>query len=247
MSRLPRLTVPDYPHHIIQRGHNRQAIFADAQDAQCLLDALRQQARQHRVALHAYVLMPNHLHLLATPASADGVPLLMQGLGRAYVRHFNRRHGRSGTLWEGRYRSAVIEPHTWLLPCMAYMDANPVRAGLAQEAAQYPWSSHAHYSGLRPDPTLTQHAQYWQLGDTPFAREIAYAQLVQTGPSPAQQQALTESALGSWALGSADFVAALQAHTPRRVSKGKAGRPRKSPPPQSPRLGGKPGFPLSTG
>ena len=129
MSRQPRLTVPGYPHHIIQRGNNRQPIFVDDADRQRLLGDLAEHARNRGVAVHAYVLMSNHLHLLVTPEAADSVPLMMQGVGRAYVRYFNRRHGRSGTLWEGRYRSTLIEAERHLLACMVYIDLNPVRGG----------------------------------------------------------------------------------------------------------------------
>ena len=178
MSRLPRLTLPGYPHHIVQRGNNRQAIFGDEADYQRLLDELKAQAAAHQVAVHAYVLMTNHLHLLVTPETADGVPLMMQGLGRAYVRYFNRRHDRSGTLWEGRYRSTVIEAERYLLACMTYIELNPVRAGMVAAPADYPWSSYAHHAGLRADPLLKPHPLYWAMGNTPFAREHAYAQLV---------------------------------------------------------------------
>ncbi|HRN74894.1 transposase [Ottowia sp.] len=227
MARLPRLTVPGYPHHIIQRGNNRQPIFIDPQDCERLLAELHEQAKRHQVALHAYVLMSNHLHLLATPETAEGVPLMMQGLGRAYVRWFNRCHGRSGTLWEGRYRSTLIESERYLLACMVYIDLNPVRAGIAVAPADYRWSSHSHYAGLRSDPLVTPHALYWALGNTPFAREQAYVDLVRSGLDPGQQDALRRAAHSGWALGSAEFVAELQRRTERRVARGAAGRPPK--------------------
>ncbi|MGH8337532.1 MAG: transposase, partial [Gammaproteobacteria bacterium] len=115
MARLPRLTIPGYPHHVIQRGNNRQAIFASAGDRQMLLDLLLDNARKFGVALHAYVLMTNHFHLLATPQSADALPQMMQAVGRRYVRYFNDAQGRSGTLWEGRYRSTLIQTDRYLL------------------------------------------------------------------------------------------------------------------------------------
>ena len=225
MARLPRLTVPGYPHHIIQRGNNRQAIFAVADDYRTLLGMLDEHARQCGVAIHAYVLMSNHFHLLATPESAEGIPQMMQSVGRRYVRYFNQRQARTGTLWEGRYRSTLIQAERYLLTCMAYIDLNPVRAGIAQAPQEYPWSSHAHYIGQRRDPLITPHPIWWELGNTPFAREAAYAQLVQGGLTPAEQHALTDSALRGWALGTPDYVAELQRRTQRRVSKSRAGRP----------------------
>jgi putative transposase len=229
MARLPRLTVPGYPHHIIQRGNNRQAIFASNADYETLLAMLDEHARKAQVAIHAYVLMSNHFHLLATPESAEAIPAMMQAVGRRYVRHFNQRQTRSGTLWEGRYKSTLIQTERYLLTCMAYIDLNPVRAGLVGDPGDYPWSSYAHYVGRRNDKIVSPHPLYWELGNTPFSREAAYSELVQAGVSEQQQRALTDSALRGWALGEADYVADLQKRTQRRVSKTRAGRPPAAP------------------
>ena len=225
MARLPRLTLPGFPHHIIQRGNNRQAIFASAADYQTLLDLLDASARKFGVAIHAYVLMANHFHLLATPQSTDALSQMMQAVGRRYVRYFNDSQKRSGTLWEGRYRSTVIQAERYLLPCMAYMDLNPVRASVVAQARDYPWSSHGHYIGQRTDKLITPHSLVWELGNTPFAREAAYAERVREGISPVQQTTLTDAALRGWALGDPEFVAELQKITKRRVTKSTAGRP----------------------
>jgi len=226
MARLPRLTVPGYPHHIIQRGNNRQAIFASNADYETLLALLDEHSRQAKVAIHAYVLMSNHFHLLATPETGEAIPQMMQAVGRRYVRYFNQRQVRSGTLWEGRYRSTLIQTDRYLLACMTYIDLNPVRAGLVAEPIEYPWSSHAHYVGRRHDKLISPHPLYWELGNTPFSREAAYAELVHAGISAEQQQALTDSVLRGWALGEPDYVADLQKRTQRRVIKGRAGRPK---------------------
>lgn len=226
MARLPRLTLPDYPHHVIQRGNNRQSIFTTAAHFEFFLVLLEAQARQCEVAVHAYVLMNNHFHLLATPlADNQGLPRMMQAVGRSYVRYFNDLTERSGTLWEGRYRSTLIQAEPYLLACQAYIDLNPVRAGIASEAADYHWSSHAHYVGLRSNKLITPHALVWALGNTPFAREAAYAELVRRGVTPTQQRALTQSALTGWALGEQVFVAELQKRVDRRVSPSSPGRP----------------------
>ena len=147
MARLPRLTVAGYPHHIIQRGNNRQDIVRSDADREFLLDLLGESARKHQVAMNAYVLMDNHFHLLLTPETAEGVPLMMQAVGRRYVRHFNDRYQRTGTLWEGRYRSTLIQTERYLLACMVYMDLNPVRAGMVADPKNHPWSSHRHHIG----------------------------------------------------------------------------------------------------
>ncbi|MDZ4122935.1 MAG: transposase, partial [Hydrogenophaga sp.] len=180
---------------------------------------------KHRVALHAYVLMDNHFHLLLTPETEDGVPQMMQAVGRRYVRYFNDLHHRSGTLWEGRYKSTLIQSESYLLACMTYMDLNPVRAGMVAQASDFVWSSHRHYSGLAQDRRLTPHTLYWGLGNTPFAREAAYAEMVRDGLSVQQQTRITGAALRGWALGDAGFVAELQKRTQRRVTESRPGRP----------------------
>ena len=225
MARLPRLTLADHPHHVIQRGNNRQPIFIAPSDRQLLLDLLEENAAKFDVAIHAYVLMSNHFHLLATPQTADGLPQMMQAVGRRYVRLFNDSQGRTGTLWEGRYKSTLIQTDRYLLACMAYIDLNPVRAGLVAQPGDYPWSSYSHYAGARTDKLVTPHPLYWELGNTPFAREAAYADLVRAGVTAQQQADLTQSALRGWALGGTAFVTDLQKKTERRVSKGTAGRP----------------------
>jgi putative transposase len=229
MARLPRLTLPGYPHHLIQRGNNRQSLFVNPVDYQTMLALLDEYARKLDVDLHAYVLMSNHFHLLATPQTAAGLQRLMQAVGRRYVRYFNSTQKRSGTLWEGRYKSTLIQTDRYLLACMVYIDLNPVRAGMVSQARDYPWSSHGHYAGLRNDGLITPHNLVWELGNTPFAREAAYADLVQSGLNPSQQAALTDATLRGWALGDPSFVADLQKRTERRVAKISAGRPVSNP------------------
>ena len=228
MARLPRLSLPGYPHHIIQRGNNRQDIFSSSGDRKFLLDLLAENAIKFDVAIHAYVLMDNHFHLLATPQTAQGVPQMMQAVGRRYVRLFNDSHQRTGTLWEGRYKSTLLQTDRYLLACMAYIDLNPVRAGLVAGPADFAWSSHGHYVGLRVDPLVTAHPLIWALGNTPFAREAAYADLVVQGVTDAQKTKITQSALRGWALGEPDFAQQLQALTTRRVLQAEAGRPVKT-------------------
>ena len=150
----------------------------------------------------------------------------MQAIGRRYVRLFNSTHGRSGTLWEGRYRSTVIQPERHLLDCMAYLDWRPVQASVVREPGAYPWSSHGHYTGTRTDKLVTPHAMYWALGNTPFSRELAYSERVAGGLSHKTEAAIANATLG-WPLGDSAFVESLQKFTERRLSPGKAGRPRK--------------------
>lgn len=228
MARLARVSLPGYPHHVIQRGNNRQAIFRSDADRGKMRSLLQENAVQFGIDVHAYVLMDNHLHLLATPRDGDGLSKMMQAVGRRYVRYFNDSHGRSGTLWEGRYKSALVQSERYLLACMVYMDLNPVRAGMVERAQDYPWSSHAHYIGLRNDRLVTPHALVWELGNTPFARESRYRELVQAGVSQEQRLALGQSVISGWALGDKRFIAHLQGRTPRRLTPSVPGRPIKT-------------------
>jgi putative transposase len=228
MARLPRLVIPGQVHHVIHRGNNRQPVVADPGDFAVLHGLLVEQSRQEKVAVHAWLLMDNHLHLLATPASGDGLSRLMQGAGRGYVRYFNARWGRSGTLWEGRFRCAVLQAELYLMDAMVHLDLHPVRAGLVDAPADYPWSSHRHYVGHAVDPLVTPHALAWQLGNTPFAREQAYAQRVQQGLAPDVQARIADSAMHGWPLGEPAFLADIQSRAERRVARGVPGRPRKT-------------------
>jgi putative transposase len=219
------MSFPGLPHHVIQRGHNGQPVFLRSADYQSMLDLLQEYASKYEVAVHAYVLMPDHFHLLLTPQTETGLPQMLQSVGRRYVRYFNDQQTRTGTLWDGRYRSTMLQPELYLLPCMVAMDLNPVRAGLVANAADYVWSSHGHYIGRQVDRLLTPHAQFWGLGNTPFAREASYAELVQVGVSASQHSAMMDATLKGWALGSPEFLQVLQKQTLRRLTKGQAGRP----------------------
>ena len=228
MARQPRLTLAGEPHHVVLRGNDRQVIVRDDTDREHLLQTIFHQARNQRVAVHAWVIVDNHFHLLITPDTDEGVPRLMQAVGRSHVRHFNDRHQRTGTLWEGRYRGTLVQPDRHLLDCMVYLDLHPVRLGLAAEPGAYPWSSHAHYAGLGAHRNVAPPAVYWALGNTPFAREAAYAAAVRAGLGPAQEAALVDAALHGWAWGDEAYLSELQRRTGRRLTRGKPGRPRRA-------------------
>ena len=225
MARQPRLALPGYPHHVIQRGNNRQPIVLDETDRRMLYNLWLEESQRHKVAVNAYVLLDNHFQMLLTPPSDEAMSLMMQSVGRTYVRYFNKRHNRSGTLWEGRYKSSLIDSEGYLLTCMAYIDLNPVRAGLAESAEDFSWSSYKHLAGQSIDKLVTPHALYWGLGNTPFAREAAYAEFVAGGLSVATQKALTESALKGRVVGRPDFLTSLEKNTQRQILPQKAGRP----------------------
>jgi putative transposase len=233
MARLPRLVAPGLPHHVILRGNNRQSVFSDQADCERFLTLLVACAAAAQVEVHGYVLMTNHVHLVVTPASDGGPAQLLQSLGRGYVRWFNHRHARTGTLWEGRYRSAVIEAERYLLACLRYMDLNPVRAGLVDSPAAWRWSSHAHHIGQRSDPVVSEHALYWALGNTPFERQLAYRRLFESPDSQQELSTIRKASQSGWALGSERFAEQLTESRGRRASSRAAGRPRKLTPSQT--------------
>lgn len=225
MARLPRLSIPGHPHFLIQRAAAGRSAFAEAEDYARLLSMLQESAQHEGASIHAYALLPDQVQLLLTPQSEVALPRIMQAIGRRYVQIFNHRQRRSGGLWEGRYRATVLQAETCLLRCMVSLDLAPVRAGCVLRPADYAWSSHAHYAGLRHDRLLTPHPLMWGLGNTPFAREAAYVERVRQGLSEGEQATLAEAAIKGWALGEPDFIARLQEKTARRLSRGQAGRP----------------------
>lgn len=227
MARLPRLVVPGQPHHVIQRGNDRRLTFRDDSDYEAFLGWLGSAARQFKVAIHAYVLMPNHLHLLVTPTDDSGLGRMMQWVGRYYVPYFNQKYDRAGTLWQGRYKTTVIDSERYFLTCSRYIELNPVRAGMLADPDKYRWSSYSHHVGGAANPLITDHALYWALGNTPFAREAAYRELAQQALATDEIRALSEATLKGWALGSDQFKSHLERQTERRVRPARRGRPPK--------------------
>lgn len=229
MARLTRLTIPGLPHHVALRGNNQQNIFQDAQDYHVLLALLPSLLVQYKIALHSYVLLPNAIYWLLTPSDALGLGKFMQGIGRSYVRYFNQRYSRSGTLWEGRYRSNVLQPEPYVLNVMCFHDLLPVSKSLVNAAKEYEWSSHGHYVGLQSQRLITVPPLFWKLADTPFGREAAYQAVVEAGIGQTMTAHIQQCLVGGWALGSDTFIAQLSSTIERRVQPGKAGRPRKAP------------------
>ena len=225
MARLPRLVVAGQAHHVIQRGTGRQLVFRSADDFSRMLEMLADVARKFDLAIHAYVLMGNHFHLLLTPADRSSLSAGMQALGRSYVRYFNDRNGRIGALWEGRFKATFIESERYLFTCMSYIDLNPVRAALAAHPSEYAWSSYGHNAGLRRDPIIKEHPLFWALGNTPFARQAAYREIVDAGISLVDQAGLTEATLKGWGFGTPSYLQSLAASLVRRTSPLKKGRP----------------------
>lgn len=205
MAHQPRLDLPGIPQHIVQRGNNRGTTFVCADDHDYYRNALLHASRQQGVAIHAYVLMSNHVHLLATPSDRGAVGRMMQAVGCRYVQYFNRRYGRSGTLWEGRYRAAPIEVEAHLFACYRSIELNPVRAGLVAHPVEFHWSSHRGNVGAVDDELLSAHALFNALGRTATGRRLAYLRMFDeprrcrpcvTGLSLDGHSAATNSSLG---------------------------------------------------
>jgi putative transposase len=226
MSRLPRYAAPGQPHHVIQRGNNRTALFTVSEDYQIFSEYLLAAMFRHECLIHAYVFMTNHVHLLITPAVAGGIGKLMGSVGRRYVRYFNGRHGRTGTLWEGRYRATLIDSERYLLTCYRYIELNPVRAGLASHPGEYRWSSHAANAFGTPDPLVSPHARYLELAGNPSARRAAYQALFLSAIDRATLDAIRSATNKQWALGSEAFRRRAAARLNRRASPLRRGRPR---------------------
>jgi putative transposase len=224
MARLPRITADGLPHHVILHGHDGGRIVADDFDREAWLALLRDAAATERVALHAWVLLDDHCHLIATPPQAAGLSRMMQALARRHAAAFNRRHGRLGTLWNGRFRCALFDPAEWMLDLLRFVETHPQRAGLVADAADWRWSSLAHHLGQRLDGFIAEPAAYWNLGNTPFEREAAYRRWIEQPFAPGRVARITQDTLRGWPLAGADFYAAhaaLGAAIPQRRLRGR--------------------------
>jgi len=226
MSRLPRLALGGHPHLILQRGVHSSSVFLDDEDHRIFLAQIAAAAAASRVEIHAYVLLDNEFQILATPEDAAGLSRMMQSVGRTYVASFNRRHGRSGTLWQARYKATVLEAPAFLVTCMRYVESRPVSRG-QDSAIDYPWSSASHHVGREPSPLITDHPSYWQLGNTPFEREAAYRALLERSLTQQEMHRIEEATLKGWALGSERFLRDLSQQTDRRLHPLARGRPTK--------------------
>lgn len=227
MARPPRLDLPDVAQHIVQRGNNRGACFFEDSHHFVYLALLGEAAAAGSVSIHAYVLMTNHMHLLATPRRAGGVSAMMQDLGRRYVPWINKRHGRSGTLFQGRFSASLVHSERYLLCCYRYIELNPVRAGLAAAPEGYPWSSYRCNALGHPDELIAPHPAFSALGDTPEARRALYRDFVGEGVPDEEREAIRSHLQQGRALGSAEFQARVAAISGRRASVMPRGRPRK--------------------
>ncbi len=231
MPRRARLTYPGCALHLIQRGNNRGACFFEEADYRLYRDLAAQAARDHGVAVHAYVLMTNHVHLLVSSPDPDGASRLMKQLGERYARRVNRAHCRTGTLWEGRFRSCLVEEDSYFLACCRYIEMNPVRALMTDAPAGYPWSSHLANAEARADALVTPHPLVLALGADAAARSAGYRALFDGALDPALVDDIRAATNGGYVLGGASFQRQIAAAT-GRAEPGAAFRaaPLRSPP-----------------
>jgi putative transposase len=226
MPRRPRIHLDNVPLHIVQRGHNREPCFFGEEDYQAYLYWLGEALKKERCALHAYALMTNHVHLLITPIQAEAVPRLIIALGRRYVQYINTRYRRTGTLWDSRYKSSLIQAETYLLSCQRYIELNPVRAAMVDDPAHYRWTSYRHNALGQANPYLTPHPLYLALGRDDKARQAAYRDLFR---AQLDSKAIDDIRLAlnqNQPLGNSRFYAKIEAMTGQRREAKPRGRPR---------------------
>jgi putative transposase len=227
MARLLRYNLPGQPQYVILRGNNRSIIFAADDDYRFFVDCLEDAATRHGCAIHAYVLMTNHIHLLMTPERDNSIGKALQSVGRRYVQYFNDSYQRTGTLWEGRYKATLIDSENYLLTCYRYIELNPVRADIAAHPRDYAWSSHRWHVEGEPDKLVTDHALYLALGKNSPERQAAYRALFKSHIGEATLTAIREATNKSWVLGTGRFHEEIAAAVSRRVAPLPKGRPRK--------------------
>ena len=228
MARLPRYFVKGQAQHIIQRGNNREPIFVEQHDYRFYLECLQEAAKRNELLIHGYVLMTNHVHLLASPKTQESIPKTLQSVGRRYVQNFNYSYGRSGTLWEGRYKATLINSDRYLLTCMRYIELNPVRAGMVKYSRDYTWSSYAANALGKRDKLITEHVLYRQLGQQEKQRQSAYRQLFRTAIGRTDIEAIREATNKAWVLGNDRFREKIERLSGRRTAPKPRGRSRKA-------------------
>jgi len=219
MPRRARLRLAGLPLHIIQRGNNRSRCFFAAEDYTFYLRHLEQLARRFECRVHAYVLMTNHVHLLLTPGAADAASLVMKHLGQLYVQHVNKTYGRSGTLWEGRFKSNLVQREGYLLTCQRYIELNPVRAGMVRHPGDYTWSSYRCHAGPAGSSLIAPNEEYMALGETTDERAAAYCELIQCALGAEDLREIRTAVNGGFALGTEGFKARIKDVLGQRVER----------------------------
>jgi len=234
MARQPRLVEPGVALHIVQRGVDREDCFREDPDRYVYLTLLRDLSAATQCALHAYCLMTNHVHLLLTPGARQAPAMLMRTLGQRYVPYFNRRYGRTGTLWEGRFKSCLVDSARYVLGCHRYIERNPVEAGMVATPAAYTWSSHCGNIGLAHNKLLTPHVEYLALASEQASRNAAYRALAEMQDDPALVKAIRSATHGGYPLVGESLKSQLAKRAVRPLERRKPGpQPAAAPAPDS--------------
>ena len=228
MARQPRIVLAGQPQHVIQRGNNRDIIFVADGDYKLYLETLAEACVRFECDVHAYALMTNHVHMLMTPYRDDGISKVMQSLGRKYVQYFNYQYRRSGTLWEGRYKSTLLDSERYLLICYRYIELNPVRACMVEHPSQYPWTSYGANAMGDENELVMPHEIYMRLGATDKERKQAYRQLFRTHIGEATLREIREATNKAWVLGNDCFKQQVETMTARQASPKSRGGDRRS-------------------
>ena len=227
MPRKPRFFLPDIPVHIVQRGHSREPVFFEVGDYRAYLDWLAEAAERFDCAIHAYVLMTNHIHILATPCKSDSVSRMMQYVGRRYVPHINYTYGTSGTIWEGRFKASLIHDEQYLLTCMRYIELNPVRANMTAGPGQYRWSSYRANAQGKADELITSHVLYTSLGRSRASRQEAYRRLFKSHVDEADLKDIRAAWQTGTPLGNDYFREKVERKLGSKIGQARRGRPSK--------------------
>lgn len=228
MPRPKRICIPGLPHHVVQRGNNKNPTFYHGDDYTAYLEFLNEAVTQHEVSVHAYVLMTNHVHLLVTPASPDGLSLMMQSIGRRYVSYINKTYHRTGTLWQGRFSSSVVDSEIYCLTCYRYIELSPIRANLVVKPADYRWSSYRSNGEGETDCLVTPHPVYQALGRSQSERITCYRDLVAQRLSTETVARIRYGARKGLPVGNHKFVASIENHIGERLGTGRVGRPKEN-------------------
>lgn len=226
MPRKPRFNLVGIPQHVIQRGHNREPCFYSELDYRHYLDDLKEASKKHGCRIHAYVLMTNHVHMLVTPMEDHGISNMMQTLGRRYVYYINKNYHRSGTLWEGRYKSSLIDSDKYLLVCMRYIELNPVRANMVEHPGEYTWSSYHANAQNGFDALIEGHPIYFELGLNESVRQTAYRELFKGHINNDTLHEIREALNHELVLGRSYFKDKIEEITNRQTRLGTPGRPK---------------------
>ena len=225
MPRKPRMYLPGIPNHVVQRGNDRNPCFYEEENYIFFLKCLEGAARRYQVAIHAYVLMTNHVHLLMTPRTETGISRVMQLLGNRYVQYINKKYGKTGTLWEGRHKSSLVDAESYLLACYRYIELNPVRADMVTHPGDYPWSSYRHHASATPSSIISDHEVYLRIAPTSVERMHSYRKLLQFGLDDRDIHEVRQAAAFSMPLGSSRFTEQIESTLGRTIGHARSGRP----------------------